>query len=108
MTMKLWLDDERPAPEGWLRARSVEEAIYIMGYSRFSPTKSEREFPYRENFEACSLDHDLGMGDDNDGIQFVDWMVENGIWPKTKPTVHSMNPAGRKRMERTIDRYWPR
>lgn len=30
MVIRLWLDDLRPAPPGWLHARSVNEAIAIM------------------------------------------------------------------------------
>lgn len=100
--MKLWLDDIRPAPEGWTWARSVDEAIYIMLYQGRS-----RDFPNISNFEACSLDHDLGEGDERDGIVFVDWMVKTKCWPNTKPVVHSMNPVGRQRMQQTIERYWP-
>jgi hypothetical protein len=92
--MKLWLDDVRSAPPGWEWATSVEVAIKLV---------SSRH----DEFQACSLDHDLGQGDNNDAIRFVDWMAENNIWPQIKPKVHSMNPAGRLRMERTIDRYFP-
>lgn len=92
--MKLWLDDLRPAPEGWKWARTIGQAIGIA---------------YFESgiFEECSLDHDLGNGDDLDGIRFVDWMAENNVWPTKRPVVHSMNPVGRKRIEMTIERYGP-
>lgn len=40
------------------------------------------------------------------GLDFVDWMVKSGIWPVTKPTVHSMNPSGARQMRLTIDRYF--
>lgn len=85
---------EREAPDGWTWARSIDEAIKFASYEYVL-------------FEECSLDHDLGHGDDEDGILFVDWMVVEGIWPKKKPQVHSMNPVGRKRMEMTINRYFP-
>jgi hypothetical protein len=29
--MRVWLDDLRPAPEGWEWARTVEEAISLSG-----------------------------------------------------------------------------
>lgn len=92
--MKLWLDDERTPPEGWKWAKSVREAKYevLHCYSR------------QEDFEEASLDHDLGDG--HDGLLFVDWLVECGLWPLQKPTVHSMNPPGRQRMQQTIDRYF--
>ncbi len=103
--MKLWLDDIRPSPPGWHWARSVDEAIHIMNYYRLNEDGS-REYPNKQNFEACSLGHDLGAGEAKDGIRFVDWMNYKGIWPHSKPVVHSMNSRGRKLMELTINRYW--
>ena len=44
--MKLWVDDIRPAPEGWTRARSVTEAIRILATMEVS---------------EVSLDHDISM-----------------------------------------------
>lgn len=43
--MQLWLDDVRPAPDGWTVALSVNAAIEILSSS-----------PVNE----ASLDHDLG------------------------------------------------
>ena len=92
--MKLWLDDIRPAPEGWTRARSVNTAIALMGF-------------YRDNLIDVSLDHDMGDFSDQggDGVKLVLWMIENNVWPANRPTIHSMNPVGRKNMEALIERY---
>ena len=46
MKIKLWVDDIRPAPEGWVRAHSVTQAI------RFLDTQDVVE---------VSLDHDISM-----------------------------------------------
>lgn len=93
--MRIFLDDVRPTPEGWVRAHSVNEAIRLVEYN-----------PY---FEGCSLDHDLGdfEWDGGDGYRFVLWMAETGNWPVNKPQVHSMNPVGRARMIADIERYFP-
>lgn len=96
--MRLWLDDNRPAPEGWNWAKSVREAQF-----RVALTINIAQ----DTFEECSLDHDLAQGERNDGIRFVDWMIETGYWPKSRPVVHSMNPVGRRRMEQAIERYFP-
>lgn len=102
--MKMWLDDERPAPEGWIHAKTVEEAIRLLG------TGSVVE---------ASLDHDLGMcgecigGFDGKALQckhrgtgyeLVLWMAENEVWPQSV-RVHSMNPVGRSNMLQIIGRY---
>lgn len=113
--INLWLDDIRPAPEGWVWVKTVKEAIAEM----------ENEATTTVNM---SLDHDLGPCDDcaNDyfgswqqnyleqftcthngtGYQFVCWMEENDCWPVNKPTVHSANPVGRARMQQVIDKEW--
>lgn len=88
--MRLWVDDQRPAPPGWTQARSVEEAqaALVTGL-----------------VEEASLDHDLGF-EQTDGGALVRWMAMTGHWPKARPAVHSTNPAGRAYMEGVIERYY--
>ena len=43
--MKVWLDDERGAPEGWMRVRWPDEAIALLKTGQVT---------------HLSLDHDLG------------------------------------------------
>ena len=28
--MRIWLDDERPAPQGWVHAKTAAEAIHLL------------------------------------------------------------------------------
>lgn len=93
-SVRLWLDDLRPAPEGWVHAYSVNAAIEVMRSQRVS---------------TASLDHDLGVHAFNggDGVALVDWMVEHEVWPNEGIRVHSFNPVGSRNMLRTIDRYSP-
>lgn len=92
----LWLDDLRPAPPGWVWARSVNEAIRVIG----NPTIA---------VSHVSLDHDLGdyENDGGDGPRFTDWMAGNNQWPTLGLRVHSSNPMGAETMLRTTDRYSP-
>jgi hypothetical protein len=87
--MNLWLDDVRPAPEGWERAYSVNEAIALL--------------------ELASLDHDLGdyADDGGDGFKLVLWIAEHDRWPSQGIRVHSANPPGMLRMLADIDHYGP-
>ena len=89
--MKLWLDDLRPPPEGWMWARTVEEAM-----------------PHLRSGEVAeaSLDHDLGEGVE-EGHRLVLWMAEHGIWPTQAISVHSSNPPGAEMMAAVIERYGP-
>lgn len=87
--MKLWLDDIRPAPEGWRWVNTVEEAIALISSG--------------EVVEA-SLDHDLGSGE-QEGYALCLYMAENDLWPLEAVSVHSSNPPGAERMAGVIERY---
>lgn len=105
--VRLFVDDVRPAPDGFILARTVEEAkVYLE----------------REDIIAVSLDHDMGacpectakgehIGDmstpettymnwcphASDGYALVMWMIEHHRIPPLV-YVHSMNPVGKARM----------
>lgn len=92
---KLWLDDLRPAPEGFEWVKTVEEA-------KFKLTTVE--------YDYVSLDNDLGEGQ-LEGKDLVDWIEEQfftnpkfllpmNIW------IHSANPVASKRMRDIINRIY--
>ena len=94
--LRLWLDDLRPAPEGYTLCRSVNEAkLYIGTAERFG-------IPV----EIVDCDHDLGVYSQlgGDGIKLLDWLAERGTFYPVR--LHTMNPVGRDNMQRLIDRYW--
>ena len=89
--MKVFLDDERAAPEGWTPVRWPEEAIALLETGEV---------------DAISLDHDLG--DDvtyGTGYDVLTWVEEqvalNGFEPPAI-RIHSANVVGRARMEQAI------
>lgn len=83
--MKLWLDNERPAPHGWTAVKTLAEA------------KRHLE---AGGVERASLDHDLD-GEET-GHDLVQWMADTGHWPRFKPKVHSGNVDGAIKMKRLI------
>lgn len=95
MVFKLWLDDIRPAPASYIRARSVDEAKAIIHLAE--------ALGYTEFF--LDLDHDLGeyASYGGDGIKLVDWLDETGRHYNIK--IHSMNPVGVANMQRIINRW---
>lgn len=96
--MKLWMDDIRPAPEGFVLCRSVNETIARI-------LEAERA---GIAIELIDCDHDLGdyAPDGGDGIKLIDYLAERGSFYPIR--LHTMNPVGRGNMQLTIDRYWPR
>jgi hypothetical protein len=88
--MKVFLDDERAAPEGWIPVRWPEEAIALLETGEV---------------EDISLDHDLG-DDRRTGYDVLLWIEEavatRGFAPP-QIMVHSANAAARQRMELAVD-----
>ena len=92
--MKLWVDDERPAPEGWFWAKTSSAAMIMLGVTNGGDDK----------VSEVSLDHDLG-GEDTTR-QVVLWMALSNIWPE-KIYIHTANPVGRDWLVGMIERYGP-
>lgn len=100
--MKLWIDDVRPAPEGYIWCKSVHEAK-IHCCQHISPKHILR-------IDEISLDHDAGayhyLG--GDYIEFLKWLEEKCVicdW--VVPTtffLHSANPVGVANMRAIIEK----
>lgn len=92
--MRLWVDNARPAPDGYTRSRSVENAklrIQIM---------EDRGTP----FSLIDIDHYAGefAKYGGDYINLLDWLEETG---RSYPIrIHSINPVGVENMRRIIQK----
>lgn len=89
--MKIFLDDERTAPAGWLQARWPDEVIALLKNGSVT---------------ELSLDHDLGDDVRGTGSDVLEWIEEAvAIRGFTPPIIHihTANPAARARMELAVD-----
>lgn len=97
--MKLWLDDLRPAPEGYIWCFSVNAAIAWIKSSEYD------KYAYGgKGVELLDCDHDLGdyAADGGDGVKLLDWLEETG---RNYPIrIHSANAVGVANMRRIIQR----
>ena len=95
--IKIWVDDIREVPEGYIGTKSVNETIMLI-------EKIENE---GGKIGLLDLDHDLGdyaqFG--GDAIRILDYLAEYEKFYPVK--IHTANPVGRVNMERMIHRYWP-
>ena len=95
--IKIWVDDIREVPEGYIGTKSVNETIMLI-------EKIENE---GGKIGLLDLDHDLGdyaqFG--GDAIKILDYLAEYEKFYPVK--IHTANPVGRANMERMIHRYWP-
>lgn len=92
--MKLWVDDVRPAPEGYDWVSSVSSAIVWIKHMESVGN------PYK----LIDLDHDAGdfFGIGGDYIEILKWLEETG---RNYPIrIHTMNPVGAQNMRRIIQR----
>ena len=99
--MKLFVDDIRACPEGWILARTITEAI------RYLATWS---------IEEISLDHDIQCDPPNGSLPHASWETFEpvaryiALMPKRpKVSIHTANfPAGDKMADILgITYYWP-
>lgn len=89
--MKLYLDDERPTPDGWTRVYWPDEAIQLLD---------------SDGVTEISLDHDLGDDEKGTGYDVVVWIEEAVVTRGFKPPiikVHSANSSAREKMELGIE-----
>lgn len=90
--MKLYLDDIRKCPEGWIQAFTANEAIKILQTGFVTD---------------LSLDHDLGEAKNGTGADVTKFLMQQVFDGNTRivPTnisIHSANPVGVKNMESDI------
>ena len=87
MTVRVYLDDERPTPPGWTAARWPDEVIALLQAGGVA---------------EVSLDHDLGDDERGTGYDVILWIeravVERGFCP---PLIrcHTANTSARAKME---------
>lgn len=97
---RLWLDDVRPAPDGWEWVKTADEAIERLKAG---------------GVVEVSLDHDLGSDfgpPEPTGYTVAAWIelaAHLGALPRLVWNVHSANPVGHERMVaalRSADAAW--
>ena len=124
--MKLWIDDVRPAPKGYVWCKSVLDAVACIGLfekavfnyqweidtARFPqlwgglemiPDNIRKSMKERE-IELIDIDHDAGdyVSNGGDYIKLLDWLEETG---RNYPIhIHSINPVGAESMRAIIKR----
>ena len=101
INIKLWIDDVRPAPEGYIWLKTVNDAIrYIEIYGDYLDFDNNLV----DMIEIIDIDHDAGSYAQYGGdyIKLLDWLEETG---RNYPIhIHSQNVVGVENMRRIIQR----
>jgi len=90
MEKKIWLDDMRPAPDGWVHVQRPEEAIAAL---------------FKGGVTHFHLDHDLDDNEYGTGYDVLLWIEQATMQSHFTPpliTVHSANESTRQKMEALI------
>ena len=107
--MKLWIDDVRPAPDGYLWCQTVDHAKSIIRLWEVNRETDDLNIPimmlhHGRQIELIDMDHDAGdyahLG--GDYIKLLDWLEEIGLGYPIR--IHSQNPVGVANMRAIIER----
>ena len=106
--MRLWIDDVRPAPDGYIWCKSVNEAKKALEENEMSAVFAKISGKLEVMVQCwpiiIDLDHDAGdfACDGGDYIRLLDWLEETG---RNYPIrIHSANVVGVQNMRRIIQR----
>ena len=102
--MKLWIDDCRPAPKGYIWCRSVNRAIKEIETAERGFVGTFGIFQCPKTIEIIDIDHDAGdyAQYGGDYIKLLDWLEETD---RNYPIrIHSMNSVGVENMRRIIQK----
>lgn len=100
--MKIWVDDVRPAPEGYVWCQTTNEVKHVIQniFSLYH-IHNTANLPH---IELLDLDHDAGdlarWG--GDYIKILDWLERQG-W-SIPIRLHTMNPVRRENMKAIIQK----
>ena len=88
--INIYLDDCRKCPNGFVLAKNTDELMELFNNNEVN---------------ILSLDHDLGVNDNNElldtGYDFVKYFCENGLYAD-QIYIHSDNVVGRANMYETL------
>lgn len=99
--MKLFIDDIREAPEGWVLARSISSAVNLI--QRYQSEITHISFDHDISFSVIRKDGSVVPHPSPDTFKVVCYYVVEKIFSQSSGiredivlTTHSANPVGRK------------
>ena len=98
--MRIWVDDMRPAPEGYYWGKRVKEVCNIIEHHIGNED-------WMDPIEILDMDHDAGKYAEfygGDYINILKWMELHYPNHKIPIRIHSMNVVGVQNMRAIIER----
>lgn len=108
---RLWLDDIRPAPEGWVWVKNFEQAVNALAAEPWDEASLDHDLAdwhYAANSLTgqCTSPSENARRQEKTGYHVALWMVENRVFPP-QVWIHSMNPSGAQSMLLLLQRHHP-
>jgi hypothetical protein len=98
--VKLWLDDVRPAPEGWRHVKNAMDAIAFLQTGLVTEASLDYDVQWSPPYSVEDWENN------QTGFAVVRWMAMHDMWPAGGVAVHSANVAGAERMREVIDGHY--
>lgn len=101
--MRIYLDDARPCPEGWVLCRWPSEVISALNVDLLAQVNNNNT---GDLITHISLDHDLGDDERGTGYDVLLWIEEKVVVDGFNPpklSVHSSNPSACQKMWAAIE-----
>lgn len=90
--MKIYLDDEREAPEGWYRTKQVDQTIFFLGSGLVTHISLDHDLGYE--YEGCPTGYDVLLWIEKE-------VVTNGFKPP-RIKIHSANSSAVVKMKLAV------
>jgi hypothetical protein len=94
--VRVWHDDVRPPPDGWLWVRTNEDARKILKTGNVQEISLDHDMGL-DQLEPSVEHHDMRGRSEDNGMRLVEWMVANALVPESV-VIHSWNLAGARSM----------
>lgn len=98
--VKIWLDDQRKAPEGWIHLHNIEEVENFIELAIGIP-----------DFYIDEMSFDFNLAHPKNGLDVMQYLADictkystKRFWPKTI-LYHSSDPKGVKMMKEFIEEF---
>ena len=80
--MRLWLDDKRPAPEGWEWIKEAPHALSLIRTGRVVEASLDHDLgdePWNGYWLLCQIENDIGLGVANYTIPVFRIHTDNSV-----------------------------
>lgn len=106
--MRLWLDDARPAPDGWVIARSYYEAVEMLMAGDVAEISLDYDLDLEEVATTASglaiATSNYGAKSGYDVARWIEKAAADGRIPAPVVHCHSTNPIGQQLITAVIER----